>query len=160
MSSTAYLMLGSNQEEPLNQLSKAIDLINTKAGKIINRSSIYQTAAWGNTHQPDFLNQIVVLKTEMEPEKLMGTLLSIEAEMGRTRTYKYAPRIIDIDILFYDNLTASYPTLILPHPAIGDRRFVLVAMQEIAPDFLHPTYKKNTRELLAVCKDALDVRKM
>ncbi len=156
----AFLLLGSNMEKPAAQLKKALALIDKRIGQVINKSSVYTTAAWGFTDQPDFLNQVLKVATVLEPEECMQTVLEIEKEMGRIRTTPNAPRTIDIDILFYDDLILDKPILTLPHPAIAKRKFVLVPMQELAPEYIHPVLNKNISEILNVCSDTLDVSKM
>ena len=103
-----------------------------RCGNISNESSIYETAAWGQTKQASFLNKVVVLQTKFSPDDLMKTLLQIEQELGRIRTEKYGPRTIDLDILFYDDLVYHSPIVTLPHPAIQDRRFVLTPLAELS----------------------------
>lgn len=156
---TAYLLTGSNLGESASQLTLANQLIAQKCGKIIAQSSIYQTAPWGNKDQPFFLNQALKLATELEPEELMRELLQIETSMGRVRTFKYGPRVIDLDMLFFNNLIMHKTMLQLPHPAISARRFVLIPMAEIAPDFLHPVLNKTIQNLLLDCTDTSDVQK-
>ena len=120
-------------------------------------SSIYQTKAWGNTNQADFLNAAILIETELNPHQLLEKLLAIETEMGRTRNQKWEERIIDIDILFFDNLTINAPDLTVPHPHIPNRRFTLVPMLQIAPNFIHPVLNKNIQLLLNNCIDDLSV---
>ena len=156
---TAYLLLGSNLKNPEQQLSAARNRIAAEMGEIINTSSLYATAAWGNTDQPDFLNQVIVVDTDFSAEALMKTILNIEANMGRIRTQKNAPREIDIDILFFNNDIIDLPELIVPHPLLQERKFVLIPLNEIAPSFKHPILIKTTQELLEICTDRLDVQK-
>ena len=154
-----YLLLGSNLGDSKTQLLHAIRAIQKKVGKVIRRSSLYTTAAWGNTKQPDFLNQVIIVETRLEAEPLMQTILSIEHEMGRKRTVKNAPRIIDIDILFYNKEIIDQPDLAIPHPQIQNRRFVLVPLNELSPNLLHPVLKRSVHQLLIHCSDPLDVKK-
>ena len=155
-----YLLLGSNIGNSQQQLSKAVLNIEKKIGAIKRRSGIYQTEAWGKTDQPDFLNQIILVETILNPAQVMQTILAIEKEMGRVRTEKNAPRIIDIDILFFDKLIISEEDLIIPHPAIQIRRFVLIPLNELSPNFIHPILKKTNHQLLLKCPDKLDVKKI
>lgn len=155
-----YLSLGSNLEVPLNQLKTARKLIQEKLGPILAESGIYKTAAWGLEDQPDFLNQVLKIETALEAEELLARILSIEAEMGRVRSIPNAPRKIDIDILFYDDIRLNKNHLAIPHPFIEKRRFVLVPLAEIAPDLIHPASGKNITELLTICPDKLNVSKM
>lgn len=156
---TAYLLLGSNLKNPEQQLSSARTLIAAEIGEIIDTSSLYATAAWGNTNQPDFLNQVIVINTDFSAEALMETILKIEENMGRIRTQKNAPREIDIDILFFNNDIINLPELIVPHPLLQERKFVLIPLSEIAPNYKHPILLKTAQELLEMCNDSLDVQK-
>jgi len=156
---TAYLLTGSNLGESASQLTLANQYISQKCGKIITQSAVYQTAPWGIQDQPFFLNQAIKLSTELEPEVLMQELLLIETLMGRIRTIKYGPRVIDLDILFFNDLIINKPLLQLPHPAMAERRFVLVPMAEIAPNLVHPVYNKTIQTLLLDCTDSSDVQK-
>jgi len=156
---TAYLLTGSNLGESASQLTLANQYISQKCGKIITQSAVYQTAPWGNQDQPFFLNQAIKLATDLEPEALMQELLHIETLMGRIRTIKYGPRVIDLDILFFNDLIINKPMLQLPHPAMAERRFVLVPMAEIAPTQVHPVYNKTIQNLLIDCRDSSDVQK-
>lgn len=131
-----------------------------RCGDISKESSIYETAAWGQTKQAAFLNMVMVLQTQLSPDDLMNNLLQIEQELGRIRTEKYGPRTIDLDILFYDDLIYHSPIVTLPHPAIQDRRFVLIPLAELSPSKVHPVYKKTITTLLKECGDKLAVTKL
>jgi 2-amino-4-hydroxy-6-hydroxymethyldihydropteridine diphosphokinase len=155
----AYILLGSNMGRRKDFLNKAKGFIEKEAGVITKQSSIYQTAAWGNTNQQAFLNQIIIIKTKLEPDALMQTLLNIEEQLGRIRTKKFGPRTIDLDILFYDALVAKTKRVTIPHPAIQDRRFVLVPLTEVSPRKIHPVYKQPVARLLKNCSDDLAVKK-
>ncbi len=158
--SIAYLLTGSNMGEPQQMLQQAATAIEEKGvGKIVVASSIFQTEAWGRHDQPDFLNQVIQIETSLPAAQLLQQLLAIEAEMGRHRTRKNDPRIIDIDILFYDDAVINEPELIVPHPLLQNRRFVLVPLQEIAPTLLHPVLHKTISQLLDECADPLHVYK-
>ncbi len=154
-----YLLLGSNRGNSKVQLLKAITLIEEKIGKITRRSSLYATAAWGNTSQPDFLNQVIVVNTGLNARQTMQTILQIEKKMGRVRTVKNAPRIIDIDILFFNKEIIREETLQVPHPQIQNRRFVLTPLNELVPNLQHPVLKKNIHHLFIHCPDNLGVKK-
>lgn len=158
MNST-YLLLGSNMGNSQEQLSTAIHQIEMNTGKLIRASHLYSTAAWGNTNQPDFLNQVIVIETKLSAHETLNSILAIEKKMGRVRTVKNAPRIIDIDILFFNKEIIDQPNLIIPHPEIQNRRFVLIPLNELAPQLIHPVLNKNIHELLTVCKDQLNVKK-
>lgn len=155
-----FLLLGSNLENPLSQLARAREEIQKSAGAIVKESSLYRTKAWGLSEQPDFINQALEIFSEWDAGKLMEKLLAIEFFLGRSRTFKNAPRIIDIDILFYNEVIIETAHLMIPHPAIPLRRFVLVPMTEIAPDFMHPQSGERIQDLLSVCPDSLAVDKI
>lgn len=154
-----FILLGSNQGQRKQFLQKAIQQIQLQCGSITKESSIYETAAWGNTKQASFLNKIISIRTKLSPDALMKKLLEIEEELGRVRTEKYGPRTIDLDILFYDTLIFHSAIVTLPHPAIQDRKFVLIPMAELSPGKIHPVYKKTINTLLKECTDQLAVLK-
>ena len=154
-----YLLLGSNLGNSKTQLANAIRNIERQIGKATRQSYIYSTAAWGNTNQPDFLNQVIIVATKLNAEQTMQTILSIEKKMGRLRTIKNAPRIIDIDILFFNKEIIDLPLLTIPHPQIQNRRFVLVPLNQLSPNMKHPILKKTVHQLLMHCKDKLNVKK-
>jgi len=156
----AYLLTGGNIGNREKTLGKALTLIHKYCGNISAQSSIYETAAWGKTDQSSFLNQALELETDQPPGQLLRQLLKIETEIGRVREEKYGPRIIDIDILFYNEEILNDPLLKLPHPEIQNRRFVLVPLAEIAAGFIHPVLKKTIAELLAICPDNLEVSRI
>lgn len=156
---TAYLLIGGNLGNRYAYLQEAVHLIEQSCGNIVHSSAIYETAAWGKTDQPSFYNECLALQTELSPEQLMQKLLDIETAMGRKRTEKLGPRIIDLDILLIDSLIMSTALLQLPHPALPMRRFALLPLSEIAPELVHPILKKTIAELLADCTDELDVQK-
>ena len=159
MINSIYLLLGSNIGDPQNKLLQAQKLIEKEVGCIMRRSAIYQTAAWGNTHQPDFLNQVVIVQTALTARQTITTILAIEKKMGRVRTIKNAPRIIDIDILFFNKAIINEKDLIVPHPQLQNRRFVLVPLNQLSPNLQHPVLKKSVHQLLNVCADTLNVKK-
>lgn len=156
----SYLLIGGNQGDRKGYLAAARAGIERMAGRILRQSSLYRTAAWGKTDQPDFLNQALEVHTELEAPDLMTTLLHIEEQMGRVRTDKYGARIIDIDMLFYNSAILHSPLLTIPHPQIPNRRFVLAPLEEIAPLLVHPQLGKTIKQLLAECPDPLDVKKI
>jgi len=157
---TAYILMGGNIGDPFNNLNTAKALMNKQCGTIIKESSIYQTAAWGLTDQPDFLNQVIVLSTTLNPETLMRSLLTVEETMGRKRNIKFGPRIIDLDILLIDDFLIESELLNIPHPALQKRKFALIPLNEVAPDLLHPVENKTINQLLTDCKDELVVQKI
>ena len=155
-----FLLLGSNLGDSKERLAEATKLIEEFIGTVIKCSGFYSTAAWGDTAQPDFLNQIIVINTTLKPLPLLRKILEIEKKMGRIRTVKNAARIIDIDILFFNNESVNLKDLIIPHAQIQHRRFVLIPLVEIAADMLHPTLKMTMQQLLAACTDKLNVQKI
>ncbi|BDQ11583.1 2-amino-4-hydroxy-6-hydroxymethyldihydropteridine diphosphokinase [Sediminibacterium sp. TEGAF015] len=155
----AYLLIGSNLGNKTEQLEKAVQYIQQECGQIVKRSAFYETAPWGFTDQPAFMNQALWIQTKLEPEALMQRLLNIEARMGRIRTVKLGPRIIDLDILQIDQLVIDTSILQIPHPAMTERRFALAPLAEIAPDLMHPKLQKTASELLLACTDDSDVQK-
>jgi 2-amino-4-hydroxy-6-hydroxymethyldihydropteridine diphosphokinase len=157
MNTDVFLSLGSNDGDRQGNLEETIRRIGKEAGTIVKTSSVYRTAAWGKTDQPDFLNQAIQLETSLTPGELLEKILAIEHSLGRVRTEKWAMRTIDIDILLFGQRTINSPHLSLPHPELANRRFVLVPLNEIAPDYFHPVLKKTIRTLLAECPDQLSV---
>jgi len=157
---TAYLLIGGNLGNRKENLSKAVSLINEQCGSLTRSSSIYETEAWGNTDQPSFLNQALEISTSLTARQLMRRVLKIEEEMGRVRKEKLGPRIIDIDILFFENEIHDLRFLKIPHPEIQNRRFVLAPLAEINSTLQHPVLKKSIEELLEECPDNLEVKKI
>ena len=156
---TTLILLGSNQGDRMQSLTEARRQLSARAGRIEKESAIYETAAWGLEEQPAFLNQVLQLETTLQPAALLTEINRIEKFMGRVRQVKWAARVIDIDILYFDDLVIHTPRLVLPHPHLQDRRFTLLPLVEIAPDWLHPVFHKTNRHLLAECPDPLEVRK-
>jgi len=156
---TAYLLTGGNLGNREENLATARQYLNEQCGTIIKESSLYETAAWGNTDQPAFLNQALALTTELNARQLIRRILKVEKLMGRVRKEKYGPRIIDIDILLFNDEKHNYQFLKLPHPEMQNRRFVLLPLAEIAPGIIHPVLNKSVTTLLHECKDQLEVKK-
>ena len=151
--SKVYLSIGSNKGNRSVLIIKAIDEIEKKIGKIISRTSIYQSKSWGFDSN-DFYNLSLLIDTDIEPKSLLINLKKIEKSMGREDIDgSYSDRFIDIDILFYDNIVLDIKDLKIPHPKIEIRKFVLVPMLEIADDYVHPILNKTIRQLNNECDD-------
>lgn len=159
--SSIYLLLGSNQGDKTALLHQAIRLIEIQIGKIVSCSGLYETAAWGKTNQPSFLNQVVCVNSNLDPYLLLHKIQFIEAGCGRQRTEHWGQRTMDVDILFYEDIIIQEPPmLIIPHPLIPERRFALEPLAEIASDLYHPVLACTVGELLASCSDPLEVKKI
>lgn len=158
-----YLCLGGNLSDCLMNFRQTYTLIEEKAVNIVSYSSLYQSKAWGMQDAPDFLNQVIKVETELSAMELMPLLLGIEEKLGRVRSSiakGYQNRIIDIDILLFNEEGIKTESLEIPHPRMHLRRFALEPLQEIAPEFIHPLLKKNITELLTLCPDTLNVKKL
>lgn len=153
----AYLLIGGNVGNRPLHLQQAVKAIDGRCGRVTRQSSVYETAAWGKTDQQAFLNQALEIDTELSAENLLESVLAVETSLGRIRKERYGPRVIDIDIIFFDHAVIDLPQLTVPHPEVQNRRFALVPLQEIAPRFVHPQLQKSMTELLADCPDDLPV---
>lgn len=147
---TVYLALGSNLEDRFANLKQAIASLPPQM-EVKAKSRVYETPPWGYTNQPVFLNQAVKVNTYLEPEPLLKHLKRLEIALGRKAAFRNGPRSIDIDILFYDDLVLETPLLVIPHPHLHERGFVLLPLMDIAPDLVHPVKKQTIREMLAFC---------
>jgi 2-amino-4-hydroxy-6-hydroxymethyldihydropteridine diphosphokinase len=143
-----YIALGSNMGDRVDSLEKAIQML-TPEIQLVSKSSIYETDPWGYEDQDAFLNQVIHAETKLEPQGVLVKLKSIESEMGRQETFRYGPRVIDLDLLFYNDLILSTDKLQIPHPQIPNRAFVLIPLREIAPDLNHPALGQSITELAA-----------
>ena len=150
MNHTVYLSLGTNMGDHADNLKQAISSLAPQM-RVKKKSRVYETPPWGYTEQEPFLNQVVEVTTYLEPEPLLKHLKRLEIALGRKATFRYGPRLIDIDILFYGDLVLDTPVLTVPHPHLHERGFVLLPMMEIAPDLNHPVTKKSIREMIALC---------
>jgi 2-amino-4-hydroxy-6-hydroxymethyldihydropteridine diphosphokinase len=155
-----YLLLGSNMGNSIQFLADARTHIENELGAILVSSSIYHTAAWGKTDQPDFMNQVVKVTCDLAPEEVLQTILAIEKKLGRERAEKWAARTIDIDIMFYDLMIINHDNLVIPHPFLQERAFALAPLAELAPNLEHPILKKTITTLLANLASDLSVRKL
>lgn len=158
MAETAYILLGGNLGNRPETFRQARQGLVQQAGPIGAASSLYETAAWGRTNQPDFLNQVVALETTLSEEALLTVLLGIEKAAGRQRRERWGARVLDLDLLYFSQHIIALPQLQVPHPYIPQRRFTLVPLVEIAPDFVHPVLQKTQAQLLAECPDTAAVR--
>lgn len=152
-----YLLTGGNMGDRPVMLKTAKQKLEQSVGLLIGESGFYETEAWGNTDQPDFLNQALAFHTKLSPLALLEIVLGTEKEMGRTREGKWLARTIDIDILFYNDLVLESERLTLPHPHLHQRNFVLIPMMEIAAEFIHPIFQKSMEALYWESKDLLEV---
>ena len=155
---TVYLALGSNLGDRLANLKQAIDSL-TPQMEVKAKSSVYETPPWGYEDQPKFLNQVIKAKTYLDPEPLLKHLKRLEVALGRKESFPNGPRLIDMDILFYDDLVLNNPSLVIPHPRLHERGFVLLPLMDISPDLVHPINQKSVREMMAGC-DVVGIEKL
>ena len=147
------LIIGGNLGDRRELIKEANRLLVLHFGIPKISSSIFETEAWGGKSAGNYLNQVLIFETAQSPENIMAIILDIEKEMGRQRDLKWGDRTMDIDILYFGNKIISKPNLVIPHPFIQERRFVLVPLNETIPDFSHPILAKTHRELLESCSD-------
>ena len=145
---TVYIALGTNLADRRANLQAAMDALPPTV-KVLQASSLYQTAPWGLADQPAFLNMVLRGETRLSPAQLLNFLKRLEVKLGRLPSVRWGPRLIDMDILFYDDRVIHTPRLAIPHPRLHERGFVLVPLADIAPDFVHPVLKKTIRDLMA-----------
>lgn len=161
MKGLSFILLGSNLGDREAILESAVDMIEERCGSVVLMSSLYESEPWGFETENLFLNQAIGVETSLSPHDLLNELLQIEAELGRVRRENhqgYESRPIDLDVIYYDDMVIADEELIVPHPSMHKRRFVLMPLCEIAPDFIHPLFRESNRELLARCEDRLRVR--
>ena len=154
------LLLGTNVGNKEENLLDARRMIGKDIGRIEMLSSMYETAAWGQEDQAAYLNQVLVVSTTKTAIELMRQILKIESDMGRVRLEKWAPRVIDIDILFFDNLVLHETGLHIPHPHLHERKFTLAPLAELIPHYIHPEIGKSVGQLLREVNDHLEVRRV
>lgn len=158
---TAYILLGGNLGDRQKMMGAVFGQIQTFIGAVLDRSSVYETEPWGFHDQPYFLNQVLMVATELMPESLLDRIQEIETQLGRVRNgASHGARLIDIDILFYDQLVFCTNRLTIPHPRMHLRSFALTPMMELAPDFIHPVFQVPIRDLYLRIQDPLIVRKL
>lgn len=155
-----YLLLGSNLGNRQLFLQQAIQYIENEIAPVVNASSVYETQSWGKTDAPDYLNQVLLIQTNIPPQAILEKILNIEISLGRKREEKWGARTIDIDILFYGHAEINEPGLQIPHPELHKRRFTLEPLSELAPQFVHTNYKKTILELKNELRDGLIVKKL
>lgn len=143
----AYLGLGSNLGDREHNLGRAVSLLERMAGPVI-ASSVYETKPWGYASQPDFLNLVCRVDTALTPQALLEAAQEVERFVGREPTFRYGPRVIDVDILLYGDTVIDVPELRVPHPRLSERAFALAPLAELAPELLHPELGVSIRELL------------
>ena len=148
-----FLLLGGNLGNRFQLLKLAKTRLIELVGSLVNESGLYETAPWGVTDQPSYLNQVLELQTDLAPIDVLNQTQAIENALGRVRHERWDSRLIDIDLLYYDDLILQTDRLTLPHPLLHQRRFVLMPLCEIAPDFVHPILEKSNADLLAECPD-------
>lgn len=155
------LLLGSNLGDGQLLFQQVISLIDERLGKLELQSALYQSPPWGFEHENDFINQVLIMNTEKDAEEVLQSCLQIEVDLGRKRTAQgYGARTIDIDVLFVNDEVMETESLVLPHPRLHLRKFTLLPLVELIPDFVHPTLQKSMQELLVACEDNSEVRKI
>ena len=158
----AVLLLGSNLGDSQFFFQQARSLIIERLGKLKLQSALYQSSPWGFEHENDFINQVLLLETDLTKWEILQNCLQIEKDLGRKRKENkgYSARVIDIDLLFVNDEVVDTDQLILPHPRLHLRKFTLLPLMELIPDFVHPTLQKSIKELLLACEDNSEVRKI
>lgn len=157
---TVFLLLGANLGDRLQSFQSATKLIAERIGRLTAVSAVYETAPWGVLDQPSFLNQVLKIETSCDPETVLRLILEIEHELGRVRHERWGARLIDIDLLYFNDLVLDGSRLTVPHPRLQERRFTLAPLAEIAPDYLHPVLKKTNIQLLKITSDQSSVHKI
>ena len=160
MSGLSLILIGSNLGQREEIINQSVEMMSERCGKVVAVSSLYETEPWGFVAEQDFLNQVVAVRTEKLPHELLSELMKIEKELGRERhsVEGYESRPIDLDILYYDDLIINDDDLILPHPRLHQRKFVLMPLCDIAADFIHPVFIRTNKELLEDCEDTSEVK--
>ena len=152
-----FLQLGSNMGNRIELLSKAEEKIHNDVGRIIKKSKIYESTPWKVDGQSNYLNQVVKIDTELDPLNLLRKILLIENDLGRKRLEKWGERLIDIDILFYNDSILETPNLCIPHKHLHERNFVLIPFNDIDAEWIHPKINKSISQLLTDCSDNSNV---
>jgi len=161
MKHIAYIGIGSNLGNKLYYCEKAIsEILEIDRHQLLAKSSLFKTEPMGYTSQNWFVNGVIKIETDLEPSELLRTLKTVEARLGRTETFRWGPRTIDLDILFFDDIQIQTEELRIPHPLIQNRRFVLVPLAEIDPNFFHPVLNKTVHQLLSDLQEDQGVEKL
>ncbi len=156
-----FLGIGGNIGDKRNNFFKVNEIINERLGEITAHSSIYETPAWGFYSEDPFWNQVLIIESKLEAEEILWRIHEIEEEFGRKRNKeRYSSREMDIDILYFDDEYFETQSLIIPHPRIHERKFVLVPLTEIAPDFKHPLRRLTSIQMLENCRDESIIKKI
>ncbi|MEB2784850.1 2-amino-4-hydroxy-6-hydroxymethyldihydropteridine diphosphokinase [Algoriphagus persicinus] len=155
----AVLILGGNRGDRISLLKLAVEAV-SELGEVTLKSKIYETEAWGGVAKGPFLNQIIEIKTTFSPAELLAFTQKTETDLGRKRAEHWGDRTMDIDIIYFGDSIIDTPELRIPHPFLAERKFVLVPLGEILPDFRHPVFGKSSLEMLAECDDRSEVREM
>ncbi|MCH7400695.1 2-amino-4-hydroxy-6-hydroxymethyldihydropteridine diphosphokinase [Belliella kenyensis] len=154
------LLIGGNLGDRFRLIADAKRKILKEIGEVKKQSSLYETAAWGEKSTMDFINQALLIYTTLSAQEVLHVALSIEKSLGRERVEKWGDRTMDIDVIFYGDSIIDEPDLIIPHPFMKERKFVLVPIVEILPDWIHPVLKMSMKEMLSACEDQCDVREI
>lgn len=157
MQNGIYLLLGSNLGDRKKNIASAIAAVEKEIGQIVKHSSLYETEPWGEIPTEAFYNQMILVKSSVPPQGLMEKIIGIEKSMGRTRDRKWENRIIDIDVIFYDNKVFGSGDITIPHPRFEERNFAILPMLELAPDFIHPVSKQSIEEIYLNSTDTGEV---
>ena len=161
MMEISYLMLGGNIGDRMKYLSQCIEQLCSNVGRVTGLSAVYESEPWGFVDTQWFFNQVVAVETNLDPLRLLKTIQQIERILGRLRTKEgYQPRTMDIDILLYGNQVINTPELVIPHPRMAERMFVLQPLSELAPDMEHPVLYQTMAYLKEHCSDRKQVRKL
>lgn len=156
-----FLLFGGNLNNPAKKIAEAIVMVEQSIGPLHQKSALYESEPWGFEHENNFINQLAIFNSQLSPHEILKIILNIEQKMGRSRNSKhYEARIIDIDILFYDQVIIKTNDLEIPHPRIQERRFVLEPLMEIAADYIHPVLNKTIPDLIDECEDSLMVSRL